>query len=123
MLDLQMTMKKRQTMRNFTSMLKKAKEAQEKLATVKAELAEITCTGEAAGGIVKAAVSGDSRIQSLTISPDAASANTPEDINMLEDLIIVAIRDAQDKAEQEKAKRMQGVTGDLPLPPGLDLPF
>ena len=110
-------------MRNFTSMLKKAKEAQEKLATVKAELAEITCTSEAAGGIVKAAVSGDSRIQSLTISPDAASANTPQDINMLEDLIIVAIRDAQDKAEQEKAKRMQGVTGDLPLPPGLDLPF
>jgi DNA-binding protein YbaB len=42
---------------------------------------------------------------------------------MLEDLIIVAIRDAQDKAEQEKAKRMQGVTGDLQLPPGLDLPF
>jgi DNA-binding YbaB/EbfC family protein len=116
-------MRKRQIMRNFTSMLKKAKEAQEKLANVKAELAEITCTGEAAGGIVSATVSGDSRIQSVTISPDAASASSSDDINMLEDLIVVAIRDAQEKAEQEKAKRMQGVTGDLPLPPGLDLPF
>jgi DNA-binding YbaB/EbfC family protein len=103
-----MTMRKRQTMRNFTSMLKKAKEAQEKLATVKAELAEITCTGEAAGGIVKAAVSGDSRIQSLTISPDAASANTPDDINMLEDLIIVAIRDAQDKGRTGKGETHAG---------------
>lgn len=110
-------------MRNFTSMLKKAKAAQEKLATVKAELAEITCLGEAAGGVVKATVSGDNRIQSISISADAASASNPDDIHMLEDLLIVAIRDAQDKAEQEKAKRMQDVTGDLPLPPGLDLPF
>jgi len=66
---------------------------------------------------------GDSRIQSVTISPDAASASSSDDIHMLEDLIVVAIRNAQEKAEQEKAKRMQGVTGDLPLPPGLDLPF
>ena len=110
-------------MRNFTSMLKKAKEAQEKMAAVKAELAEITCTGEAAGGVVKAAVSGDNRIQSISISSDAASASNPDDIHMLEDLLVVAIRDAQGKAEQEKAKRMQDVTGDLPLPPGLDLPL
>jgi DNA-binding protein YbaB len=42
---------------------------------------------------------------------------------MLEDLIVVAMRDAQDKAAAIKAERMKEVTGDLPLPPGLDLPF
>ncbi|NBR38604.1 MAG: YbaB/EbfC family nucleoid-associated protein, partial [Alphaproteobacteria bacterium] len=49
-------------MRNFTSMLKKAKEAQDKLAEVKKELAEIVCVGEAAGGVIKVEVTGDGRI-------------------------------------------------------------
>ncbi len=110
-------------MRNFASMLKKAKEAQDKLAVVKAELAEIICTGEAAGGVIKVEVTGDGRIISLDIHPDAAGANQPDDIRMLEDLIVVAMRDAQDKAAAIKAERMKEVTGDLPLPPGLDLPF
>jgi DNA-binding YbaB/EbfC family protein len=110
-------------MRNFASMLKKAKEAQDKLAVVKAELAEIICTGEAAGGVIKVKVTGDGQIISLDIHPDAAGANQPDDIRMLEDLIVVAMRDAQDKAATIKAERMKEVTGDLPLPPGLDLPF
>jgi DNA-binding YbaB/EbfC family protein len=110
-------------MRNFASMLKKAKEAQDKLAVVKTELAEIVCEGEAAGGVIKVEVTGDGRIIAIKINPDAAAANQPDDIRMLEDLIVVAMRDAQDKAAAIKAERMKAVTGDLPLPPGLDLPL
>ncbi|MDC1020375.1 YbaB/EbfC family nucleoid-associated protein [Alphaproteobacteria bacterium] len=110
-------------MRNFTSMLKKAKEAQDKLAEVKKELAEIVCVGEAAGGVIKVEVTGDGRIISIRIHPDAAGASQADDIRMLEDLIIVATRDAQDKAAAIKADLMKQVTGDLPLPPGLDLPI
>ena len=110
-------------MRNFTSMLKKAKEAQDKLAEVKKELAEIVCVGEAASGVIKVEVTGDGRIISIRIHPDAAGASQADDIRMLEDLIIVATRDAQDKAAVIKADLMKQVTGDLPLPPGLDLPI
>jgi len=110
-------------MRNFASMLKKAKEAQNKLAEVKQELAEIICKGEAAGGVIQVEVTGDGRIISICIHPDAAGANQADDIRMLEDLIVVATRDAQDKAAAIKADRMKEVTGDLPLPPGLDLPL
>ena len=110
-------------MRNFTSMLKKAKEAQDKLAEVKKELAEIVCVGEAAAGVIKVEVTGDGRIISIRIHPDAAGASQADDIRMLEDLIIVATRDAQDKAAAIKADLMKQVTGDLPLPPGLDLPI
>ena len=109
-------------MRNFTSMLQKAKQAQEKLARIKAELAEISCIGASAGGVVKVEVSGDGQIRAVQLS-DTAAAQTPEDLRLLEDLIVVAMRDAQDKAARIKATRMRDVADGLPLPPGLDLPL
>ena len=109
-------------MRNFTSMMQKAKQAQEKLARIKSELAEITCMGESAGGVVKVEVSGDGQIRAVQIGASAA-AQIPEDLRLLEDLIVVAMRDAQEKSARIKATRMRDVADGLPLPPGLDLPL
>ena len=114
-------------MRNFTSMMQKAKQAQEKLARIKSELAEITCMGESAGGVVKVEVSGDGQIRAVQIDVgqigETAAAQTPEDLRLLEDLIVVAMRDAQEKSARIKATRMRDVADGLPLPPGLDLPL
>ena len=109
-------------MRNFTSMVQKAKQAQEKLARIKSELAEISCIGEAAGGVVKVEVSGTGEIRAVQIGATAA-AQTPEDLHLLEDLIVMAMRDAQEQAARIKAARMRDVADGLPLPPGLDLPL
>ena len=109
-------------MRNFTSMMQKAKQAQEKLARIKSELAEITCMGESAGGVVKVEVSGDGQIRAVQIG-ETASAQTPEDLRLLEDLIVVAMRDAIEQSARIKATRLRDVADGLPLPPGLDLPL
>jgi nucleoid-associated protein EbfC len=69
--------------------------------------------GTAGGGVVKAEVSGDMKIVSVTLQPDAVD---PDDVEMLQDLIVVAIRDAQTKAEAKQAETMSSLTGGLNIP-------
>lgn len=113
-------------MRNLTSMLQKVKEAQGKLSQLRADLAAATISGEAGGGAVRATVTGEGRLASVSIMPMALSGSgglEAPDIGMLEDLIVAAIRDAQDKASAEKSHRMQEAMEGVSLPPGLDLPL
>ena len=65
------------------------------------------------GGVVKAQVKGDLKIVGVTIEKDAVD---PEDVEMLQDLIVAAIRDAQDKAEAKQKEVMGSLTGGLNLP-------
>ncbi|HTK27906.1 MAG TPA: YbaB/EbfC family nucleoid-associated protein [Vicinamibacterales bacterium] len=96
---------------NIQQMMKQAQQMQERL---QKQMAELRAEGNAGGGMVTAVVNGAKQLQSLRIDPDVVSK---DDVEMLQDLIVAAINDAQRKAEEQIAQNMGGM-----LPPGLKLP-
>jgi DNA-binding YbaB/EbfC family protein len=85
---------------------------QEMLATQEAlgdEVVEIT----AGGGAIKVEITGHQRIQSITIDPEVVD---PEDVEMLQDLIVAAVNEAIEKSQSLAAERLGGLTGGLGLP-------
>jgi nucleoid-associated protein EbfC len=100
-------------------MMGKMKEVQAKMKEAQDSLAEISATGEAGGGVVKATVNGQKKLIDLQIDADLLS---PDDHEMLQDLIIAAINKAMDNAEEPIKKHLQKATeGMIPNIPGLDL--
>ena len=91
------------------NMIKQAQKMQQDMLKMQQELEEKTYEASAGGGVVTASVSGKRELKSLTIDPDAVD---PDDVEMLEDLIVAAFNDAQSKATQERDKRM-GAFGSL----------
>lgn len=98
--------------------MKKAKELQSKMAELQAELATTEIEGVSGGGMVKVVLNGKGSMKGLTIDP---SMLKEEDASILEDLVIAAHQDAKTKVEEYAADKMKDVTGDLPLPPGMNL--
>lgn len=94
-------------------LLRQAQEMQQKLMQAQQEAAASVTEGTAGGGVVKVEVKGDLKIVSVTIQPDVVDA---DDVEMLQDLIVAAIRDAQEKAEAQQAAAMGAVTGGLNIP-------
>lgn len=105
---------------NLAKMMKQAQELQGKMAQVQEGLGRAEIEGSAGGGMVKAVMSGKHELRRLTIDP---SLVTPEDVGMLEDLIVAAVNDARGKVEAHVKEEMGKLTGGLGLPPGLNLPF
>ena len=105
---------------NLAKMMKQAQELQGKMAQVQEELGRAEIEGSAGGGMVKAVMSGKHELRRLTIDP---SLVTPDDVAMLEDLIVAAASDAGGKGETHGKEEMDKLTGGLGLPPGLNLPF
>lgn len=91
--------------------------AQEMLARAQQELAESTVEGTAGGGAVRLSMTGDQKITGITIEPDVVD---PDDVEMLQDLIMAAIADASEKASAMQAESFGAITGGLNLP-GLGL--
>ena len=77
------------------------------------ELAQQTVTGSSGGGMVKATADGKGQIRSIQIDPTVASEG---DVEMLEDLVLAAVGDAQRKAQDLYRRELSKVTGGLPLP-------
>ncbi len=98
-------------------MLKQAQQMQAKLLRLQEEIAVMESEGSAGGGMVKAVVNGKKDLVSISINPDVVD---PEDVGMLEDLVLAAVRQAADKAEAEGQERMSGLTGGMSIP-GLGL--
>ena len=96
---------------NIQQMMKQAQQMQERL---QRQMAELKVEGNAGGGMVTVVVNGAKQIQSLKIDPEVVSK---DDVDMLQDLIVAAINDAQRKADEEMAQKMGGM-----LPPGLKIP-
>jgi len=94
-------------------LLKQAQELQNKLMQAQQEAAEAVTEGTAGGGVVKAQVKGDMKVLAVTIEKDVVD---PDDVEMLQDLIVAAIRDAQDKIEAKQQELMGSLTGGLKLP-------
>ena len=94
-------------------MLKQAQQLQKNMAKVQAELESATVEGSAGGGVVKVVVSGRMTLESLTIDPEAVSE---EDVEMLQDLVVAAVNDGLEKAQEMAASRMSAATGGLNIP-------
>ncbi len=97
------------------SMMKQAQKLQTKLAKVQADLALKTVEGSASGGMVVATVNGQQEIVGIKINPEVVD---PEDVEMLEDLIMTAIQQGRDKSQEMAEKEMQKATAGL-IPPGM----
>ena len=95
---------------NIQAMMKQAQEMQERL---KKQMAELRVEATAGGGMVTVVVSGDKQLQSITIDPEVVSK---DDVEMLQDLILAAINDAQRKADEEMSQKMGGMMGGLKIP-------
>jgi DNA-binding YbaB/EbfC family protein len=91
--------------------------AQEMLAKAQEELANTVVEGSAGGGAVRVKMSGDQKVQGIEIEPEVVD---PDDVQMLQDLIMAAIADASEKANEMQAKSFGAITGGLNLP-GLGL--
>ena len=97
---------------NQMQMMKQAQKMQQDLLKMQEELENATYTATSGGGVVTATVSGKREITSLVIEPDAVD---PEDVDMLQDLIIAAVNEALRKAEESAAQNMSRLTGGLNL--------
>lgn len=103
-------------MSNMFSMLKQAKEMQKKLQSMQEEIANIRAVGQAGAGLVEVELTGQHRMERLTIDKTAIN---PEDKEMLEDLILAAYNDAKQKLDTLIAEKGSALTGGLPIPPDL----
>lgn len=101
-------------------MLRKMQKMQEKLTAsmgqMQEELDNVTVEGTSGQGMVKVVVNGHGSVMSIKIDPKAVD---PEDVEMLEDLVLTAVKDGIDKSKALSQDKMSKLTAGLPLPPGL----
>src|SRR3712207_3873680 len=107
-------------MRDLMGMMKQAKELQEKMQTMQAEIAGLEASGTSGAGLVTVTVDGKGGLKTVKIDPSLAK---PDELEILEDLIVAAARDARTKVETQAEAKMRELTAGLPLPAGLNLPF
>jgi DNA-binding YbaB/EbfC family protein len=91
-------------------MMKQAQQMQDRL---QKQMKDLRVEASAGGGMVTVVVNGAKAIQSLTIDPEVVSK---DDVEMLQDLIVAAVNDAQRKADEELSKQMGGMLGGLRIP-------
>ena len=94
-------------------MMQQAQKLQARLAKAQEELEDITIEASSGGGAVKVTMSGQQKIQSIKISPEAVN---PEDVELLEDLVLTAVREATAKSQEAAAKHLGELTGGLKIP-------
>jgi len=101
---------------NLNKLMKQAQQMQTQMAKVQEELAEMKVTAASGGGAVRVVMTGKLDVEELKIDPAAVD---PEEIDMLEDMIVAALREAKSKAEAMASEEMAKVTGGMGMPPGL----
>jgi DNA-binding YbaB/EbfC family protein len=94
-------------------MLQQAQELQARLAKAQKELAEATVEATAGGGAVTVTITGQQQFKSIKIAPEAIN---PDDVEMLQDLVLAAVNEAIAKSQELAAERMSKVTGGLKIP-------
>ena len=95
---------------NIQQMMKQAQQMQEQL---KRDLAATEVEATAGGGMVTVVMNGSKQIRSITIDPEVVS---PDDVEMLQDLIVAAVNDAQRKVDETVAGKVGGMMGGLGIP-------
>jgi nucleoid-associated protein EbfC len=107
-------------MKNLGQLMKQAQAMQDKMAEMQAQLEVIEMEGVAGGGSVRLILNGKGDLKKVAI--DKALVD-PEEVEVLEDLIVAAFNDARRKVTAHAEEEMQKLTGGLQLPGGLKLPF
>jgi DNA-binding YbaB/EbfC family protein len=107
-------------MKDIMGLMKQAQAMQAKLQEAQADMERTEVEGSAGGGLVTVRLTVKGDLRGLSVDVSLLKADEKE---IVEDLIVAAHADARKKAEVVAQEKMKGVTGGLPLPPGLKLPF
>ena len=100
-------------MHNINNIMKQAKKMQEKIGKLQQELENKTIEAQAGGGMVRVIVNGKFEIVSLKIEKEVVN---PEDIEMLQDLIVAAVNEGIRKSQEMASSEMSNITGGLGIP-------
>jgi DNA-binding YbaB/EbfC family protein len=98
---------------DMKKMMRQAQRMQMQLNQAQAEVQQMTCEGTAGGGMVKAVVKGDMSLVSIEISPIVV---TPDDVEMLQDLVVAAVNDAMRSMNEMAQAHIDAATGGMNLP-------
>ena len=104
---------------NLQAVMKQVQQFADDTERLEEELAEERIEANSGGGMVRATVNGLAQLIAVKIEPEVVD---PEDVEMLQDLVTSAVREATERANQRRKERMQELTGGLGLPPGIGLP-
>lgn len=105
---------------DMAKMMKQAQDVQAKMAQMQDDLNNLTVEGVSGAGLVKATATAKGELKGLDIDPSIFNGDDKE---VVEDLILAAIKDAQSKANDRAQQEMAKITEGLGLPPGVNLPF
>lgn len=100
-------------MNNMNQMMKQVKKMQEQMLKAQGALGEKTIEGTAGGGVVTVSMNGHKKLLNVTIKPEAVD---PEDVEMLQDLVLTAVNDALTKADELANADMGKYTGGMKIP-------
>lgn len=106
-------------MKNIGQLMKQAQQMQQKMAEMQQKMEQTEITGAAGAGLVQVTINGKSEMRALKIDPSLVD---PQEVEVLEDLVIAAFNDAKGKLETQMADEMTKVTGGMNIP-GMKLPF
>jgi len=107
-------------MKNLGNMMKQAQQMQARMQEMQEKLAEVQMTGQSGAGMVSVTLNGKGELKKVKLEKAAVD---PEDVEVLEDLIVAAFNDAKSKVEAHMAEETAKLMGGLKLPPGMKLPF
>jgi len=93
--------------------MKMIQQMQNRLMKIQQELEDTTVEGTAGGGVVKAIVSGQKELRSIKIDPSVVD---PEDVELLEDMVLAAVQDAMEQASKLSEEKMGALTGGMKIP-------
>ena len=105
---------------NIGNMMKQAQQLQKKMAEAQEKLNSIEVQGVSGGGMVKVTATAKGDIKRIVLDESLLNSSEKE---ITEDLIVAAINDAKQKGELAAQEEMKSLTGGMPLPPGMKLPF
>ncbi len=94
-------------------MIRQAQQLQQRMMKLQEELESETVESTAGGGVVKAVVTGKLKVESIEIDPEVV---TPDDVEMLQDLVLAAVNDGLEKAQEMASSRMSELTGGMNIP-------
>jgi nucleoid-associated protein EbfC len=107
-------------MKNLGNMMKQAQQMQARMQEMQQKLAQTEMTGQAGGGMVQVTLAGSGELRKIKLEKSVVD---PNDVEMLEDLIVAACNDAKTKLDAHVQEETSKLMGGMQLPPGMKLPF
>ena len=107
-------------MTNIAQMMQKAQEMKQKMAEMQQKVMDMDIKGEAGAGMVNVVMNGKGELRSIKIEPGIVN---PEEVELLEDLVMAAVNDGRKKAEEIVAQETAKIMEEMGLPSNLDMPF